>query len=349
MARAQMTTLLEQAASLWEERQFDDVLRISEEILAADPRSAPARHFRAAALLEQGRRDEALAEFERAQKLDAHDPEILLGLTDLLVCHSGEDLEQIGRGLLLCEKGRKLARREEDPELEFEFLVLEGTGLNHVGESARALGALDAALQILPGSLGAQLERAIALFELCRFDEAKKAFEQIVREAPDAPRAHHHLGLIAERRGEEKEAARCFQRAQELLPEEFPPPVRLDDAEFDKAVEVAIAQLPEDVREYLENTTIAVEPIPADEDLVSSDPPLSPSILGVFRGTPVGERSIDNAWDHAPASIILYQRNLERFARTREELIEQIEITVMHEFGHLIGLDEHDLWERGLD
>ncbi len=46
---------------------------------------------------------------------------------------------------------------------------------------------------------------------------------------------------------------------------------------------------------------------------------------------------------------MLYQRNLERFARTREELIEQIGITVMHEVGHLIGLDEDDLWERGLD
>jgi predicted Zn-dependent protease with MMP-like domain len=92
-----------------------------------------------------------------------------------------------------------------------------------------------------------------------------------------------------------------------------------------------------------------VEPIPTDEDLRSSSPPLSPSILGVFRGTPVGERSVTSAWDHAPASIVLYQRNLERFARTREELIEQIGITVMHEVGHLMGLDEHDLWERGLE
>ncbi len=349
MARAQSSSLLEQAASSWEERRFEDVLRISEEILAADPKSAPARHFRAAALVEQGRHREGLEEYDRAQRLDPHDPEILLGLSDLLVCHSGEDREQIERGLQLCEKGRKLARREKDPELEYDFLLLEGTGLNQLGDSTRALKTLDAALEILPESMDAQLERAIALFELCRFDEARKSFEQMVRQAPEEPWAHHYLGLIAERRGEAKEAARCFQRAQDLLPEEFPPPVRLDDSEFDKAVEDAIAQLPEDVREYLENTTIAVEPIPADEDLISSNPPLSPSILGVFRGTPVGERSVSNAWDHAPASIVLYQRNLERFARTREELIEQIEITVMHEFGHLIGLDEHDLWERGLD
>jgi predicted Zn-dependent protease with MMP-like domain len=95
--------------------------------------------------------------------------------------------------------------------------------------------------------------------------------------------------------------------------------------------------------------TIAVEEIPEDEDLLASKPPLSPSILGVFRGTPVGERSVTSAFDHFPASIVLYQRNLERFARTRDELIEQIGITLMHEVGHLIGLDEEDLWERGLE
>ena len=94
---------------------------------------------------------------------------------------------------------------------------------------------------------------------------------------------------------------------------------------------------------------MSVEEIPSDEDLTASKPPLSPSILGVFRGTPVGERSISSAVDHFPAAIVLYQRNLERFARTRDELIEQIGITLMHEVGHLIGLDEHDLWERGLE
>jgi len=96
--------------------------------------------------------------------------------------------------------------------------------------------------------------------------------------------------------------------------------------------------------------TIAVEEIPKDEDLLGESPPLSPCILGVFRGSPVGERhSIMGGFDPYPASIVLYQKNLERFARTREELIEQIGITVMHEVGHLMGLDEEDLWERGLD
>jgi predicted Zn-dependent protease with MMP-like domain len=46
---------------------------------------------------------------------------------------------------------------------------------------------------------------------------------------------------------------------------------------------------------------------------------------------------------------VLYQRNLERFARDREELVEQIRITLLHEVGHFLGLDEEQLRERGLE
>ncbi|MFD2667166.1 metallopeptidase family protein [Halomonas halophila] len=56
-----------------------------------------------------------------------------------------------------------------------------------------------------------------------------------------------------------------------------------------------------------------------------------------------------NAFDHVPASIVLYQKNLERFARTREELIEQIGITVMHESVTSWGWMRMNLWQRGLD
>jgi predicted Zn-dependent protease with MMP-like domain len=45
---------------------------------------------------------------------------------------------------------------------------------------------------------------------------------------------------------------------------------------------------------------------------------------------------------------VLYQKNLERIAARREELIEQIGTTLVHEVGHFLGLDEEELWERGL-
>ena len=107
--------------------------------------------------------------------------------------------------------------------------------------------------------------------------------------------------------------------------------------------------LPEPVRRYLSNVAITVEEVPPDEELRASDPPLSPAILGLFRGAPYGQKASMDPWSHFPSSIVLYQRNLERFARSRKDLIEQIGVTLLHEVGHFLGLDEDDLYARGLD
>ena len=114
-----------------------------------------------------------------------------------------------------------------------------------------------------------------------------------------------------------------------------------------RAVAEAIEALPEHAKPALENCIIDVQPIPSDEDLAQGG--VSPLILGLFRGHAVDERSPVEAADHQTAHITLYQNNLERFASTREELLEEIRITVLHEVGHLLGLDEDELYERGLD
>ncbi|HSP78932.1 MAG TPA: metallopeptidase family protein [Myxococcaceae bacterium] len=349
-AEPEVEARLEGVATAWEEGSFEEALAGAEAVLARAPELPEALHWRAAALMELGRLEEALEAWQRALKAAPDDLELLLGAAECLVSQTEDDREAVEDGLALCARGRKLARRADDVELLFEFLLLEGIGLNQVGECGQALERLEAALEHVPRSVEARLERAIALFELCRFPEAREAFEEVLGDTPEEPWAHHYLGLMAERRGEHREARKRFARAQALAPEEFPPPVQLGEAEFDQAVEAAIKALPEHVKGYLDNVTLAVEAFPKDEDLLGEAPPLSPCILGVFRGSPVGERnSILGAFDPYPASIVLYQKNLERFARTREELIEQIGITVMHEVGHFMGLDEDDLWQRGLD
>lgn len=345
----EVDALLDQAADAFEAGRANVALALAEEALKKDPECAPAFHVKAAALIELQRPDEAHEAYDLALELAPDDPEILLGYADFLICTPGEERERIEDGLLAAMKGRKISKKRKDDELGYEFLMLQGIGQNQLGECERALQVLEEALALNPSSVEALLERGIALFELCRFKEAAAAFEQVLSVTADEPWAHHYLGLLAERRRDFKESKKRFDRARELAPAEFPAPVTLSDKEFDAAVEDAVKRVPEQVKKYLENVVISVEEVPSDEDLMGEKPPLSPTILGVFRGTPVGERSVTNAWDHAPVSIILYQRNLERFAKTRDELIEQIGITLLHEVGHLVGLDEDDLWERGLD
>jgi predicted Zn-dependent protease with MMP-like domain len=49
-----------------------------------------------------------------------------------------------------------------------------------------------------------------------------------------------------------------------------------------------------------------------------------------------------------PNSIYVFQRNLERIAKDRADLIEQIRITLYHELGHYLGFEEEDMDDLGL-
>jgi predicted Zn-dependent protease with MMP-like domain len=253
------------------------------------------------------------------------------------------------RALTLARKGARKARREGDDLLAADLRWLEGAALLELEEAAAALEALDEALRLVPDHLDALLDRAEALFELCRFDAAHGSAQAVAEAAPEEARAHHLLGLLAERRGESREAARRLARARQLDPEGFPGPITLTRRDFDAAVERALDALPESVRRYLSNVPVTVEDLPADHDLVECDPPLPPTILGLFRGAPYGQKLSADPWSHLPSSIVLYQRNLERAASSRAELEEEIATTLVHEVGHFLGLDEEELWARGLD
>jgi predicted Zn-dependent protease with MMP-like domain len=251
--------------------------------------------------------------------------------------------------LAAARRGLAEARRGAAPQLTADLRWAEGAALVELGEAAEAVRALDAALALDPAHLDARLERARALFELTRFDEAATALAPLLEAAPDEADLHHLAGLVAERRGDAAAAERHLARARRLDPEAYPRPVRRSRDDFDASVEAALARIPEQVRRYLANVVITVEDLPADEELRASDPPLSPTILGLFRGAPWGEKSSMDPWSHFPSSIVLYQRNLERLARDEAELEQEIGVTLVHEVGHFLGLDEEELWARGLD
>ena len=105
--------------------------------------------------------------------------------------------------------------------------------------------------------------------------------------------------------------------------------------------------LSDELKGRLDNIDVVVEPWPAPDHLRGTD--LSPSIVGMFRGTSLRHRSTFDPQADFPREIVVYQRNLEHSCRTRAEMVEQIRITLWHEIGHFLGLSEEDLGERGLD
>jgi len=253
------------------------------------------------------------------------------------------------RALELATEGSRLAGRGEDTELAARLALAEGHALLALGEAPSALRRIDEASPDLPGDLDVLAARASALYELSRFEEAADALTRVVHEDPEDAGSHWLLGLCLERLGRAAPAERHLARARVLAPDDFPEPVTLSPDAFEQVVEAALAELPEVVRRYLANVAIAVEDLPDPEELRQSDPPHSPSILGIFRGSPLGDKASMDPWSHFPSSIGLFQRNLERYARDREELAEEIRVTLLHEVGHFLGLDEEELERLGLD
>jgi predicted Zn-dependent protease with MMP-like domain len=157
------------------------------------------------------------------------------------------------------------------------------------------------------------------------------------------PRLHWLLGLLLDRQGDNGKAMREFGEAVRLAPEDLFVPERLSEEEFDRQVETALTRIPHRFRVHLENAELAVEPYPSDAFAREHD--VSPFLLGLFLGTPMTERGYDTA--DLPPRIVIFQRNLENVCRDRRELVREIGITVRHEIGHLLGMDENAIDDAG--
>jgi tetratricopeptide (TPR) repeat protein len=326
----------------------DRALACAEEALHLSPRLVPALVARAGALGALGKVDEARLAWSRALAVEPSDPDALLGAADLHVRRLGPARDALELGLEYALRGLRVARARKDRLLSARLELVAGMAENDLGRSHLALPHLDRATQDLPQDADAVYERGIALYELCRFDEAQRVFERALALAPDDPWVLHQLGLLAERRGDAARAEKLLGRARNLAPADFQGEVALDPDGFREEVRQAVSALPEDERKSLRSVPVEIQDLPDAADLLAVEPPLSPSILGLFRGPPEGEACTAADGPRCRA-IVFYRKNLLRFARDRKELSHEIRVTLLHELGHLHGENDDDLRARGLE
>jgi predicted Zn-dependent protease with MMP-like domain len=118
-------------------------------------------------------------------------------------------------------------------------------------------------------------------------------------------------------------------------------PRRISDREFESWVEEALASVPEAFRRYLENVVVAVEEEPTGEDYEETDTPDDEDLFGIFRGVPYFERS--EVVSNLPAQIAVFRGPILRACRSRGEAVREIRDTVVHEVGHMLGLDDDEM------
>lgn len=122
--------------------------------------------------------------------------------------------------------------------------------------------------------------------------------------------------------------------------------IRVTATQFDEAVQAALAAIPAQFREFLENVVIEVRARPDRAFQREHDVP--GDLLGLYVGTPLEDQA-DGLEPVLPSRIYLFSENHSQMCESLEELVEEIRVTVLHEVGHHFGMDEDDLERLGYD
>jgi len=334
---------LDQAMEASNGGRTEEALAWLDEALRENPNGAEAHNGRGEILWDEGKVEESLYQFELSAMADPKYLMAHLNRAELLIEEMGEFEEAIAHCDRLLAGGPELAKPDRPTEAEVYYL--KSKALFYLDDLEGALFLVRRAIKTAGDVAVYRAFEGQITFELGRFDLARRFLERAVTLDPESAHAVYHLGMVLERLGEDEKAGRAFQQANALDPEHYPLPVVVDEAAFHRAAHQAFADLPRSIREYVENVPLLVRDFPDGELVEGQD--ISPQILGLFLGVPRTEAAVtEQAMD--VDRVILFKRNLEKVCHTHAELVEQIQVTVKHEIGHYLGLDEDDLERLGL-
>ncbi len=108
---------------------------------------------------------------------------------------------------------------------------------------------------------------------------------------------------------------------------------------FEDLVTEALDGIPEELGALMDNVAVLIV-----------DEPAEPGLLGRYDGVPLTERGEGyGGYGHLPMPdrIEIYRLPLCEMCATEEELVEQVQITVVHEVAHHFGIDDDRLDELG--
>ena len=113
--------------------------------------------------------------------------------------------------------------------------------------------------------------------------------------------------------------------------------VDVSEDRFAELVEQAFDAVPDELVALLDNVVLFIEDdAPADD----------PDLLGLYDGIPLTER--DSMYGGAlPDRIMVFRNPTLAMCESEAEVIEEIEITVVHEIAHHFGIDDDRLHELG--
>lgn len=134
--------------------------------------------------------------------------------------------------------------------------------------------------------------------------------------------------------------------ADELQPGEYSdvtqpqgPAYSMTREEFEDAVGDALDAIPQRFTEALDDIVILVEDDPRPDG--------PQHILGLYEGVPITKRDDGWAMGALPDRITIFRNPILSMCRTREQVVDEVAITVVHEIAHYYGISDDRLHELG--
>lgn len=234
--------------------------------------------------------------------------------------------------------------RDGHPEVRAMF----GLALFYAGDYDDAFEYLVEAVDHDPDDAECRGALGVCHFFRLEFGTAEKELRRAILTEEDWAEAHYWLGRVLEFQGRYPQAMVSFQKAQTLDGDHYQAPRRIRDEDLDAVMQDAIAGLPPRIRTAIDEVPVLVEEYPTEELLRETDPPFTPDILGIFTGASQLDRSTTHSGTQ-PSTIHIFRRNIEHFVGEREEMVDELRVTLLHEVGHALGMDEEELEALGLE
>jgi len=117
----------------------------------------------------------------------------------------------------------------------------------------------------------------------------------------------------------------------------------LSPDEFESAVRDALDSIPAKLAQAMDNVAVFI-----DDDYIpgpGEDP--DTVLLGLYEGVPLTER--DSWWDAGslPDRITIFRQPILKICTSREDVIHEVAVTVVHEVAHHFGISDTRLHELG--